>query len=120
MAWNENVLNLMNERNINQNQLSQLSGINESSISRYLHSGQKPRCEFDDSHVTFTAKRTGHPYMEGHHAVPMKYQDKFEHSLDVYANVVCLCPIYHRLLHYSVESEKENVVIKYIMIELID
>lgn len=50
--------------------------------------------------------------MEGHHAVPMKYQDKFEHSLDVYANVVCLCPICHRLLHYGVESEKENVVNK--------
>ncbi|PHU36835.1 transcriptional regulator, partial [Agathobacter ruminis] len=29
MAWNEKVLNLMNERNINQKQLSQLSGINE-------------------------------------------------------------------------------------------
>ena len=70
------------------------------------------RCEFDDFHVTFTAKSTGHPYMEGHHAVPMKYQDKFEHSLDVYANVVCLCPICHRLLHYGVESEKENVVNK--------
>ena len=70
------------------------------------------RCEFDDSHVTFTAKSTGHPYMEGHHVVPMKYQDKFEHSLDVYANVVCLCPICHRLLHYGVESEKENVVNK--------
>ncbi|MDC7301425.1 helix-turn-helix domain-containing protein, partial [Agathobacter ruminis] len=35
----------MNERNINQKQLSQLSGINESSISRYLHSGQKPRMD---------------------------------------------------------------------------
>ncbi|PHU38058.1 transcriptional regulator, partial [Agathobacter ruminis] len=29
MAWNEKVLNIMNERNINQKQLSQLSGINE-------------------------------------------------------------------------------------------
>lgn len=50
--------------------------------------------------------------MEGHHALPMTYQDKFEHSLDVYANVVCLCPICHRLLHYGVKSEKENVVNK--------
>ena len=45
MAWNRKVLDLMNERNINQKQLSQLSGINESSISRYLHSGQKPRMD---------------------------------------------------------------------------
>ncbi len=69
-------------------------------------------CEFDDSHDTFTAKRTGAPYMEGHHAIPMKYQDKFEHSLDVYANVVCLCPICHRLLHYGIDSEKQKVVNK--------
>lgn len=45
MAWNNKVLDLMNERNINQKQLSKLSGIHESSISRYLHSGQKPRID---------------------------------------------------------------------------
>lgn len=70
------------------------------------------KCEFDSEHKTFTSKSTGHPYMEGHHALPMKYQNKFEHSLDVYANVICLCPICHRLLHYGVKDEKENVVNK--------
>lgn len=70
------------------------------------------RCEFDSSHTTFTAKSTGHPYMEGHHALPMKYQDKFSHSLDVYANVVCFCPICHRLIHYGVDSEKQAVIDK--------
>ncbi len=45
MKWNEKVLEIMKERNISQKQLSQLSGINESSISRYLHSGQKPRMD---------------------------------------------------------------------------
>ncbi|MCR5836929.1 MAG: helix-turn-helix domain-containing protein [Lachnospiraceae bacterium] len=45
MEWNEKVMELMKKRNINQKQLSQLSGINESSISRYLHSGQKPRMD---------------------------------------------------------------------------
>ena len=45
MAWSDKVLALMNERDITQKQLSRLSGINESSISRYLHSGQKPRMD---------------------------------------------------------------------------
>lgn len=45
MSWNKRVLDLMNERNINQKQLSHLSGINEISISRYLHSGQQPRMD---------------------------------------------------------------------------
>lgn len=69
-------------------------------------------CEIDSNHITFTSKGTGHQYMEGHHAIPIKYQNEFENSLDVYANIVCLCPICHRLLHYGVESEKETVVKK--------
>ena len=70
------------------------------------------KCEYDPLHTTFTAKSTGHTYMEGHHALPLMYQDKFNSSLDVYANVVCLCPVCHRLLHYGVETEKETVVNK--------
>lgn len=70
------------------------------------------QCEVNPTHNTFTSKNTGHPYMEGHHVLPMRYQDKFSSSLDVYANIVCLCPICHRLLHYGIESEKENVINK--------
>ena len=45
MPWNKKVLDLMKQRGINQKQLSKLSGINESSISRYLHSDQRPRMD---------------------------------------------------------------------------
>lgn len=45
MTWKEKVTKLMNEQNITQKQLSQLSGITESSISRYLHSNQRPRMD---------------------------------------------------------------------------
>ena len=48
--------------------------------------------------------------MEGHHAVPMKEQNNFDVSLDVYANIVCLCPICHRLLHYGKVSQKREVL----------
>lgn len=67
-------------------------------------------CEIDARHKTFTAKATGSPYMEGHHILPMKTQDKFTKSLDVYANIICLCPICHRLLHFGVDSEKESIL----------
>lgn len=63
-------------------------------------------CEIDTCHATFTAKSTGRQYMEGHHAIPMRYQDKFANSLDVYANIISLCPICHRLLHYGIKEEK--------------
>jgi len=67
-------------------------------------------CEIDSGHRTFIAKNSGNPYMEGHHAIPMMRQRQFESSLDVYANVVCLCPVCHRLLHYGEDSEKEILI----------
>ena len=45
MEWKEKVKKLMKERKISQKKLSQLSGITESSISRYLHSNQRPRMD---------------------------------------------------------------------------
>lgn len=63
-------------------------------------------CEIDVAHKTFTAESTKQQYMEGHHAIPIRLQDRFAYSLDVYANVVCLCPICHRLLHYGIKEQK--------------
>ena len=45
MTWKDKVTKLMQERGITQKQLSQLSGITESSISRYLHRDQRPRMD---------------------------------------------------------------------------
>ncbi|WP_310603605.1 HNH endonuclease [Anaerosporobacter sp.] len=67
-------------------------------------------CEMDICHRTFTAKSTGNQYMEGHHAIPMKVQESFKTSLDVYANIVCLCPICHRMLHYGIDDEKKVLI----------
>lgn len=64
------------------------------------------QCEINADHETFIAQSSGKQYMEGHHAIPMRYQEKFGKSLDVYANVICLCPICHRLLHYGRDEQK--------------
>lgn len=45
MSWRDKVLTLMNQQNITQKQLSKLSGISESSISRYLHAEKRPRMD---------------------------------------------------------------------------
>lgn len=63
-------------------------------------------CEHNHEHLTFTAKSTGKAYMEGHHLIPLKYQNQFNCGIDVYANIVCLCPVCHRLLHFGIEKEK--------------
>ncbi len=68
----------------------------------------KYNCEIDNNHKTFTAKSNLEQYMEGHHLIPLSMQDEFKYSLDNYANIVCLCPICYRLLHYGVDSEKKE------------
>lgn len=64
------------------------------------------QCEHDSTHTTFIAKSTGQAYMEGHHLIPMKYQAQFDCGIDVYANVVCLCPTCHRLLHFGCDPDR--------------
>lgn len=70
------------------------------------------QCEVNAAHQTFVAKSNGHPYMEGHHAISLRFQGMFSKSLDIYANIVCLCPICHRFLHYGIDSEKETILDK--------
>ena len=69
-------------------------------------------CELNPDHKTFISKSNNKQYMEGHHALPLRYQESFDNSLDVYANIVCLCPVCHRLLHYGIDSEKKGSVDK--------
>ena len=68
------------------------------------------KCEIDGRHETFIADKTGKPYMESHHAIPMRQQPRFDNSLDVYANLVCLCPVCHRRIHYGVRSERISMI----------
>ena len=76
-------------------------------------------CEVDSAHDTFIAESTHKRYMEGHHVIPMKNQGGFSVSLDVYANIVCLCPVCHRLLHYGLKSDKE-IILNRIYVERAD
>ena len=67
-------------------------------------------CEIDGGHKTFIAERTYKPYMEGHHVIPMQLQERFQNSLDIYANLVCLCPVCHRMIHYGVKKDKQYML----------
>lgn len=80
----------------------QRSDIIRTQVIEYAHY----KCEMDGNHETFIAARTNSPYMEAHHAIPISLQGRFPHSLDVYANVICLCPICHRKIHYGLLDDR--------------
>ncbi len=61
----------------------------------------KYRCEADPTHMLFTARATGFPFLEAHHLLPLKYQRHFPSSLDMQENIVALCPHCHRLIHHA-------------------
>ena len=68
------------------------------------------KCEIDSRHETFIAEKTGKPFMESHHAIPMRQQPRFDNSLDIYANLVCLCPICHRRIHYGLKEDRVSLI----------
>ena len=68
------------------------------------------RCEIDSTHKTFIMNRTHHPYAEGHHIIGLSKQSTISHSLDIYANIICLCPLCHRFLHYGTVQDKRPIV----------
>lgn len=78
-------------------------------IVRQVLAAEHYQCESNPDHHTFISQSHRTPYMEGHHLIPLRDQTEFSTSLDVYANIVSLCPICHRLLHYGLKEDKEKV-----------
>lgn len=72
-------------------------------VNKYL-------CEYDINHKYFISQKTNNNYVEGHHLVPMRYQDNFIYSLDTEANVTSLCPICHKILHFGRFEDKVDIL----------
>lgn len=69
-------------------------------------------CEIDKSHNHFISKYTQKNYVEAHHLIPMKYQSEFTYSLDIESNIVSLCLVCHKKLHYAAFEEKKSILEK--------
>ena len=58
-------------------------------------------------HISFIAEQSKKQYMEGHHVIPIHFQSRFDNSLDIYANIICMCPICHRKIHYGLKEDRQ-------------
>ena len=63
------------------------------------------RCEIQETHPSFISRNSHKQYVEPHHLIPISYQDYFDNSLDVEANIVSLCSNCHNEIHYGQDSE---------------
>lgn len=78
---------------------------NQSVVSNAL-AFAKYMCENNCSNNLFMRKNKPVFYTEAHHLIPLKFQEYFETSLDVEANVISLCPMCHRLIHHGLNNDK--------------
>lgn len=60
-------------------------------------------------HGTFQ-KSDGTPYMEVHHLIPLEQQRRFTYKLDTRANLVPVCPLCHRRLHYGCREDVDQML----------
>ena len=73
-------------------------------VSKFALHRAEFQCEYNRNHISFTRKSDGKPYTEAHHLIPISYQELFDCSLDVPANIVSLCSHCHNCIHYGKES----------------
>ncbi|WZL74287.1 HNH endonuclease [Clostridiaceae bacterium 35-E11] len=69
-------------------------------------------CEFNSQHLYFNSKYNHQNYVEAHHLIPLEFQEEFKSSLDNYANIVSLCLVCHKQLHYGYFNEKKEILDK--------
>lgn len=69
------------------------------------------KCEYDPEHMTFETNN-GKPYVEAHHLIPFREQDRFDYYLDNSANIVALCPNCHKALTLGTDELKEKILRK--------
>lgn len=69
-------------------------------------------CEFDNQHKHFISKFNERNYVEAHHLIPMQYQEQFEFSLDIHANIVSFCLVCHKKIHFGLFEDKKEILDK--------
>lgn len=58
-------------------------------------------CEYTGVPTPFISKRSGMPYLEAHHFIPIGFQAIFSFNLDCVENVIALNPLWHRAIHHA-------------------
>ena len=108
---NNDLISYSKEKNlIQKQQKTSFLYLRDAKISAFAKQKALYKCEFNSEHETFISEISGKQYVEAHHLIPMKYQNKFSVSLDIPENIVALCPNCHRAIHYATFSIKEKLI----------
>ncbi|MBC2607498.1 HNH endonuclease [Pelagicoccus albus] len=79
-------------------------------IAREAISRSQHLCAYTGKPTPFTSRRTGYPYLEAHHLIPLGLQSQFDFRLDCVENIVALNPLWHRAIHHAVPPTVSEIV----------
>jgi len=62
--------------------------------------------------IIYFDKENGERYVEGHHIIPMEFQEEFKNiiNLDSKSNIACLCVMCHKKIHCSKDIVKKEII----------
>ena len=75
-------------------------------------------CEIDHTHVSFTDKSTGKPFMMTRQLIPLDIQNTLYQDINFNSlpdNLVCLCPNCHAMLDHGEDAIREEMLMKLYM-----
>lgn len=73
-------------------------------------SNSENKCAIQECKHDLFISKTGKPYLEVHHIIPINAQNDFPNiNIDIPENVVCLCPSCHREIHNGQASEEKII-----------
>ncbi|HEV7702463.1 MAG TPA: hypothetical protein VGO63_03435 [Candidatus Paceibacterota bacterium] len=68
----------------------------------------------EEKHYYFTSEATNKKYVEGHHMIPMEFQDQYwkdrQINLDCTINLIPLCSHCHGKIHKSIKPERVQII----------
>ena len=71
-------------------------------------------CEANCQNHTFISGASHKPYMEAHHLIPIPfsdlYYDRYHVSLDRPENIISLCPMCHRIIHFGIDEDRNKIL----------
>ncbi|MDA8528348.1 hypothetical protein N9K67_06070 [Opitutaceae bacterium] len=67
-------------------------------------------CAYTGEPTPFLSKRSGFPYLEAHHIIPLGFQSYFDFSLDQVHNIVAMNPLWHRAIHHAIPQTTREIV----------
>jgi hypothetical protein len=57
------------------------------------------KCEINRSHESFINRKNNKNFVEGHHLIPLEFEEHFKYDVDVPEDIISLCPNCHKMLH---------------------